>query len=372
MKRETVETLPVIICREAVVFSTLSTTRWNLLVMPNHSCRSLGIVGFFCIAALLTAHPSPTIADESAPPAQPTLADRLPRFQEIIQTKAAQLASLSTQGDSLTLFKHAIGPGLELNDAAMTIGAKGLSPAVTKDLLVADLSRSASELVRGLAAWQLAEVARDLGTASTPEQVDGVQRQIETQIAWLSEGTTLESSLRQLQTIVKQAGTQETPSDTAADPIRTGDVSAHLAKAAAQVETWAIQTVYREWFRIKNWKDQVRQQRGLARLCGTWQWSIHNHQNHREDKTAVMFAPSGAGSSTSPAEIIVLGDSVYLRWETSAGIQEDSLLFSAEGQRLEGTFVNTAGGWGSITGKRTTSCFRKAGEKPTAGQRRHH
>ena len=108
------------------------------------------------------------------------------------------------------------------------------------------------------------------------------------------------------------------------------------------------------------------------RLCGTWQWSIHNHQNHREEKTAVIFAPPGATSATSPAEIIVLGDSVYLRWETRAGVQEDSLLFSGAGQRLEGTFVNTAGGWGSITGKRTASCFQNAGEKPAVGQRRHH
>ena len=151
-----------------------------------------------------------------------------------------------------------------------------------------------------------------------------------------------------------------------------GDVAGQLAGAAMPVEIWAIQTVYREWFRILNWKDQVRQQRGLARLCGTWQWSIHNHQNHREEKTAVIFPPPGATSASRPAEVIVLGDSLYLRWETSAGVQEDSLLFSAEGQRLEGTFVNTAGGWGSITGKRTASCFPKAGEKPAAGQRRHH
>jgi hypothetical protein len=191
-------------------------------------------------------------------------------------------------------------------------------------------------------------------------------------MAWFSEGTSLEPSLRQIQTLVKQDRTQGTPSDTGAEPIRTSDVAAQLAATVAQVEIWALQTVYREWVRIINWKDQVRQQRGLARLCGTWQWSIHNHQNHREEKTAVIFAPAGTSSATSPAEIIVLGDSVYLRWETRAGVQEDSLLFSAEGQRLEGTFVNNVGGWGSITGKRTASCFPKAGEKPTAGQRRHH
>jgi hypothetical protein len=53
---------------------------------------------------------------------------------------------------------------------------------------------------------------------------------------------------------------------------------------------------------------------------------------------------------------VVLGDVVYLRWEGDGKVQEDSLLFSKEGQRLEGTFVNSQGGWGSISGKRTAAC----------------
>ena len=55
-------------------------------------------------------------------------------------------------------------------------------------------------------------------------------------------------------------------------------------------------------------------------------------------------------------KIVVLGDVVYLRWERDGKVQEDSLLFSKEGQRLEGTFVNSQGGWGSVSGKRTASC----------------
>ena len=333
----------------------------------NNSYLTLAVVGFFWLTASFTAHPAVAIAEESAP----ALVDRLPPFQDVIRTNAEKLAALPAQGEALSLFKNTIGPGLGLTDAAQTVGAKGLSPAMNKDLLVADLTRSASELVRGLAAWQLAQAARGLGPASSPEQVDAVQRQIDIQLAWLSEGTSLEPSLREVLTFAPQARRQENPPDTVVEPLRTTDV-ATLLRAATQVETWAIHTVYREWFRITNWKDQVRQQRGLGRLCGTWQWSIHNHRNHREDKTAVIFAPSGATSASSPAEIIVLGDSVYLRWETTAGVQEDSLLFSAEGQRLEGTFVNTAGGWGSITGKRTAACSSKTAEKPAFGQHRHH
>ncbi len=339
--------------------------------MPNHSGRTLVIVGVLSLAAVLMGG-TVVVADEPSSPVQPTLADRLPAFQEVLRTTATQLASLPAQGDSLTLFKNVIGPRLGLNDAAMTVGAKGLSPAMAKELLLADLTQSAKDLVRGLAAWQLAQAVRDLGTTATAEQQAGVQRQIDAQMAWLTEGTTLEPSLRQLLVLLQEVRPKGTVQDNAAEPIPASDAISPMAGASAQIETWAIQTVHREWFRLVNWKDQVRQQRGLVRLCGTWQWSIHNHQNHREEKTAVIFAPTGSTSTTSPAEIIVLGDSVYLRWETRAGVQEDSLLFSGEGQRLEGTFVNTAGGWGSITGKRTASCFPKTGEKPASGQRRHH
>ncbi len=59
-----------------------------------------------------------------------------------------------------------------------------------------------------------------------------------------------------------------------------------------------------------------------------------------------------------PAKIVVLGDTLFLRWEFQLGYQEDSLLFIKDGQRLEGSFTNSAGAWGSITGKRTGSCPR--------------
>lgn len=309
-----------------------------------------------CLTILLTA-PIAVRAEEVSPSAQPALANRLPAFQDVARANAAQLSTLPAQGDALSLFKTVIGPQLGLHDAAMTVGAKGLTPAMTHELLISDLTRAANELVRGLAAWQLAQAAQDLGASAAAESPEALQKRIDAQTAWLSDGTTLTPALGRLQTLAAAAPTEETAS--------------LLGGAVAQIEAWAIDTVHREWFRMYNWKDQVRQQRGLVRLCGTWQWSIHNHQNHREEKTAVIFAPPGSASATSPAEIIVLGDSVYLRWETRAGVQEDSLLFSGEGQRLEGTFVNTAGGWGSITGKRTASCFNDGG-KATSPRRQHH
>lgn len=324
--------------------------------MPNHAACSL-----FLACALLTLLTVPVAGrseEPTPPPPPPALVDRLPAFYEVAKANATQLAALPAQGETLALFKAAIGPQLGLQDAAMTVGAKGLTPTMSRELLIGDLTQAANELVRALAAWQLAQAAMDLDSSTTTDQRQAVQRQVEAQLPWLTEGTSLEPSLRQILALSSESPTEERV--------------AQLNGAAARLQAWATQTAHREWFRIYNWKDQVRQQRGLTRLCGTWQWSIHNHQNHREEKTSVIFAPPGTVSSNSPAEITVLGDSVYLRWETRAGVQEDSLLFSAEGQRLEGTFVNTAGGWGSITGKRTATCFNEGGGKATVSPRRQH
>ena len=311
-------------------------------------------------------------AEESRAVAEPTLADRLPSFSEVVRASAAQLGALSSSEGSLTLFKTVIGPRVGLHDAALAVGAKTLSPAMAKDLFVADLTRSAGEFMRGLAAWQLIESLQSLHAESTNEQVDAVRRQIQAQLPWLSEGTGLEPSLREILTLSGAIPSSDKPADSTPEPLPRPTVIAELKGAVEPVERWALLTTHREWFRLFSWKDQVRQQRGLTRLCGTWQWSIHNHQNHREEKTAVVFAPPGAGPAAGPAEIIVIGDTVYLRWESAAGVQEDSLLFSAETQRLEGTFVNTAGGWGSITGKRTASCASKSGEPSPPGPRRRH
>jgi hypothetical protein len=131
-----------------------------------------------------------------------------------------------------------------------------------------------------------------------------------------------------------------------------------IALAANRLALEASQRATALWWDIHGWKDRVRTARGRARLCGTWQWVIHNHQNHQEQKTSMMFLPQGmekAGVPT-PAEIVILGDAVYLRWEMDGRVQEDSLLFIKDGTRLEGSFVNNAGGWGSITGKRTAGC----------------
>jgi hypothetical protein len=57
-----------------------------------------------------------------------------------------------------------------------------------------------------------------------------------------------------------------------------------------------------------------------------------------------------------PSQIIINGDTVYLRWDFPTGFQEDSLLLSNRDNRLEGTFKSSAGPHGSITGRRLTRC----------------
>jgi hypothetical protein len=106
-------------------------------------------------------------------------------------------------------------------------------------------------------------------------------------------------------------------------------------------------------------EEPVKARQAATRLCGTWQWTIHNHKNHQEQKTAIVLLPPGTPAPPNmpqPAKMVVMGDAVYLRWEYPRGYQEDSLLLAQDDRRLEGTFKNSAGDWGAITGKRIAPC----------------
>jgi hypothetical protein len=133
---------------------------------------------------------------------------------------------------------------------------------------------------------------------------------------------------------------------------------ASVEAAAARAETEAERHARAYWDELKGAAENARRRRGLVRLCGTWQWTVHNHQNHLDHKSVMTF-PSPDSPNVglqAPAQTVVLGDVVYLRWEFQGGFQEDSLLFTGEGRRLEGTFITSTGAWGSITGKRTGPC----------------
>lgn len=138
-------------------------------------------------------------------------------------------------------------------------------------------------------------------------------------------------------------------------------LTAYIVASATKAQSQAEQSVRSYWNGLKTSLELTREVKGLTRLCGTWQWTIHNHQHHLDQKIAMVFAHPGNESFTGPrpSKTVVLGDVVYLRWEYPGGIQEDSLLFTGDGQRLEGSFVNSSGAWGSITGKRTAPCTRQ-------------
>ncbi len=133
---------------------------------------------------------------------------------------------------------------------------------------------------------------------------------------------------------------------------------AHLFTQAVQVEAQAYKVAWESWNHIQKWQEQEHTDRAMRRLCGRWKWIIHNHQNHGDHKTTMTFIPPGHStpSQVQPSTILIHGDTVYLKWTFPQGIQEDSLLLSNSDTRLEGTFTNSLGPHGSISGQRLSPC----------------
>ena len=285
-------------------------------------------------------------ADESLP-------SSIPDFPSIIRAHSDQLAKLESDKGASTLFVSAIGPALQLGDAARTLGRNPLPNKLANELLVPDLTSAVHRLMSGLAVWRLAstvrQAVRDRQLAPVTEGLVGSPQAR----AWFDQqgNAPWHDTLSQMSDVLASPEWAKVDQD---EPI----VLTTLERAA-RLEVDAMQASYHEWDRIRSWKDRVRGLNGQARLCGTWQWTIHNHQqNHREQKLSLLFPPAGQAKPALPGlvETVVLGENVYLRWEANGQVQEDSLQFSKEGQRLEGSFVNSQGGWGSISGKRTAGC----------------
>jgi len=288
-------------------------------------------------------------ADESFPSSTPD-------FPSIIRGHADQLAKISSDKEALDLFTSSIGPALRASDVVRTLKINPLPPTLAKELLVPDLTAVSHRLISSLAAWHLASTVRqaveDQQLAMVSERLLGSGRAR----AWLGQQSNAawHDALKQLSEMLDSPEWTKERQDTTASPLLVTAL-----ERAIRLEVDAIQASYQEWDRIRNWKDRVRGLRGQARLCGTWQWIIHNHQqHHQEQKLLLLFPPAGHTQTTlfGLVETIVLGENVYLRWEIDGRVQEDSLQFSREGQRLEGTFSNSEGGWGSISAKRTSGC----------------
>lgn len=311
-----------------------------------HHLRSLGPVSssIWLILAILAIS---VFVSRLNAEASESLPSSMPDFPSVVRLHSDRLAKLESDKDAIALFVTAIGPALQLGDAARTLGANALPVKVAKELLVPDLTAATYRFMGSLAAWHLASTVRQ---AVRDRQFTAVTERLSktaTPLTWLDQQSknSWHDSLTQL-------------SDAAASPEWVNGNQGEIVERAARLEVDALQASYQEWDRIRNWKDRVRGIRGQTRLCGTWQWIVHNHQqHHQEQKFSLLFPPVGATQQTPGlVETIVLGDNVYLRWEIDGQVQEDSLQFSKEGQRLEGTFVNSQGGWGSISGKRSAGC----------------
>ena len=318
---------------------------YNHIRLVRSALSRIGLV-LAIVAVSLFGTWSTAEADESLP-------SSIPDFPSIIRAHSDQLAKLESDKGASTLFVSAIGPALQLSDAARTLGTNSLPIKLANELLLPDLTAAVHRLMRGLAVWRLAstvrQAVRDRQLAPVTEGLVGSPQAR----AWLDQqgNTPWHDTLNQLSEVLASPEWAKVDQDEL--------IMVTTLERAARLEVDAMRASYREWDRLRNWKERVRGLRGQARLCGTWQWIIHNHQhNHQEQKLSLLFPPSGQTQSTPPglADMIVLGENVYLRWEANGQVQEDSLQFSKEGQRLEGSFVNSQGGWGSISGKRTAGC----------------
>lgn len=299
-------------------------------------CHRQVRIGFFLIILLSLFLPPLTMAEGQAPPH--LLAD-------IVTQRADQFALLESDEVALRLFTTSVGPALGLKDAAGALGAR-LPSKMVKELGVADLSQSVSELMRALGIWQFANVLRQETEPSTPIVPLSVTRQ-----DWLRTRNQIPS----LADLLRLAQEEQRPRMTQGTS-QPRNIELRLAAERTALE--ASHQAITAWWNIHGWKDRIRQTKGHSRLCGTWQWIIHNHQIHGEQKSTIIFSLPGQASANSatPAEIIFLGDAIYLRWEQNGHIQEDSLLFIKDDQKIEGSFVNNTGGWGPISGKRLARC----------------
>ncbi|HSC57587.1 MAG TPA: hypothetical protein VLC51_10305, partial [Nitrospira sp.] len=198
------------------------------------------------------------LVSSSAGAAEGLASAELPDWPQFLVTYQERLATVDSDQAATELFVGQIGPAAALTDVAATISAKGIPAKLAKELLVQEITRSAQRLVAALTAWQWAErVTRSLAESIGQRGASIPPPQME----WLMANGPFSS----LGEVVNATG--------------AGDNTV-TALAAGRVAQQAAQQAMAEWWRLKTWKDRVRVARGQSRLCGTWQWVIHNHQRH--------------------------------------------------------------------------------------------
>src|SRR5262249_50572941 len=81
----------------------------------------------------------------------------LPDWSHILETNRELLSKVESDPVALGIFIGQVGPAAALNDAAATLGAKGIPAKLAQELLLPEIAKSAQRLVAALAAWQLAD-----------------------------------------------------------------------------------------------------------------------------------------------------------------------------------------------------------------------
>lgn len=343
-----------------------------------------------------------------------------------LQAHAERLATLSTDQQALSLYRNSLARALALEDTVALLGsrpARGSHDALAPP---PDLTTPALRLVQELIRWETALAWRAAAEAGDAARLDARRGRERSRQRWLAGGAPrqpMDRALRLAGVIAEldrdlqpgaPLGADEPALATALDEahpafasgpdswlelahregaagvrrrlqeLRGGSAGhdaseaalagyyrgrlrpvflAQMTAASLLAEAHSARRAVELWHELRGWRERWSTARGRARLCGTWLWIVHNHQNHQDHKMVVTFPPPGEAPDDLPLpeRIVVLGDTVYLRWEFPGGYQEDSLLFSAKDQRLEGTFSNSQGPHGSITGRRTAPCGRGGG-----------
>ncbi|UVT21174.1 MAG: hypothetical protein H8K03_04440 [Nitrospira sp.] len=303
----------------------------------DRNLRRPTLIGFLLIVCFSIFTMTSAFAEERV---SPTL------LAETVGQRADQFAPIDSDESAMTLFTTSVGPALGLKDAAGALRTKRLPSKMVKELGLTELSQTVYELMGALAAWQLADsLSRDAISSSTAVSLSPARQE------WLR-GRSRSAPLADLLRLTQEDQTLRTSQTTSKQQ------NTELLLAAERTVFEASQRATAAWWDIYGWKERIRQAKGQARLCGTWQWIVHNHQNHGEQKATITFPPAGQvpANSVTPTESIIVGDAIYLRWEQNGRIQEDSLLFIKDDAKIEGSFMNNTGGWGPISGKRLTGC----------------
>ncbi len=337
------------------------------------------------------------------------------------QQQADRLGRLASDDDALAFYRSDLARALAIEDTTPLLEAtetRRLRPGTVPPPVLKD---PALHLVKALARWSTARVLREAADGGEIPKLAALEQRERARWQWLLNGMEAQPLGRALRIAAVITAVEETPAsvptvtsgypDLAAYLDRTypdlatgpgswvgvaeregtagvrqrmlghwqhegrGDASeeamqmyfhrrlrpvflAQVTASALLAEADAERQAGERWRQLQSWREDWSTARGRARLCGTWAWTVHNHQNHQDHKMVVTFPPPDLTPSgpAVPKTIVVLADSVYLRWEFPGGYQEDSLLFSGKDQRLEGTFVNSRGPYGAITGRKVQPC----------------